>query len=51
MESNDHDILIRIDEKVDELKIQLSNHLAYHHKYTLAVWGIILASMVGLFLK
>lgn len=48
---NDHDLLIRIDEKLDELKRQFDVHLQHHFRYKIATWGIVLAAIVGLVLK
>ena len=41
---NDHDLLIRIDEKVDRIDTGFNNHLSHHWKAT----AILLAATLGL---
>lgn len=48
---NDHDLLICIDAKLKELKIQFDNHLQHHFRYNIMAWGIALAALIGLIIK
>lgn len=47
----DHDLLIRMNEKLDELKLQFNNHLSHHFRYNIMAWGIALAALIGLLVK
>lgn len=40
MERTDHDILVCIEEKLKELKLQFNNHLKHHNTYALALLTI-----------
>lgn len=46
----DHDILIRLDEKVDDMREKLRNHLLHHFRYTLLAWSIAGSTIVALIL-
>lgn len=46
MKDDDHDLLIRIDTKLDLLQKQFSNHLKHHFVYTLALFTSLL-SVIG----
>lgn len=48
MESNDHDILIRLDEKVTDIKESLDNHLTHHFRYNLLAWSITASAIIAL---
>lgn len=39
-ERTDHDILICIEEKIKELRLQFDNHLKHHNMYTIALLTI-----------
>jgi len=41
---NDHDLLIEISTKLDELKAQFNNHLVHHGKYSY----LVIATLIGL---
>jgi len=36
---SDHDLLIRINVKLDELKLDFENHLTDHKKYMVMAWS------------
>jgi hypothetical protein len=44
----DHDLLIRIDERVAKLDRCMMSHLAHHWAFTLSVVGAILAAAASL---
>lgn len=48
---SDHDLLIRIDERVEKLDRCMSNHLKHHRTITLAVIGAFLAAAGALLVK
>lgn len=43
----DHDILIRLCEKVDLLNLNLTNHLAHHARYTLALLVALISTLTA----
>jgi hypothetical protein len=45
---SDHDLLIRVDEKLDGLIGQFSNHLKHHFRYNILAWTIALGAIVTL---
>jgi hypothetical protein len=47
-EPNDHDLLIRIDERVAKLDRSMTNHLAHHWAVTLALVGSVLTALASL---
>lgn len=47
-EPSDHDLLIRIDERVRKLDRCLANHLAHHWGISLALVGALLAALASL---
>ena len=47
-EPTDHDLLIRIDERVGKLDRCMTNHLAHHWAVSLAVLGAVLAAVASL---
>jgi hypothetical protein len=48
---DEHDLLIRIDEQLKELKKDFENHLAHHFRYNLMAWSITIAALIGLYFK
>ena len=48
---NDHDLLVRMDEKLDELSKQFSNHIRHHWMVTIPVLVIALGLLVALLTK
>ena len=48
MEINDHDLLIRIDTKLDELSKQFTNHLRHHFLFSLTALSMAGAAIVAL---
>ncbi len=46
-EKNDHDLIITIDVKLDELKNQFSNHLKHHWAITITLLSITLTSLIS----
>ena len=48
----DHDLLIRIDERVERIETEVSNHLATHGKVNILAWstaaGAVIALIIGL---
>jgi hypothetical protein len=44
----DHDLLIRIDERVQKLDRCMANHLAHHWTVSVAVLGAILTALASL---
>lgn len=47
-EQSDHDLLIRLDEKLDGLTTQFTNHLKHHFRYNILAWTIALGAIVTL---
>ncbi len=45
---NDHDLLVCIDVKLKELKLQFSNHLKHHFIISMAACGIALSTITTL---
>lgn len=48
MESSDHDLLVRIDERVKKLDRCMTNHLAHHWALTLAIGTAAIGAFVSL---
>ena len=48
---NDHDLLMRIDEKLDGLSKQFSNHIRHHWMVTIPVLAIALGLLIALLTK
>ncbi|MCK5615816.1 hypothetical protein KAR91_78860 [Candidatus Pacearchaeota archaeon] len=48
---NDHDLLVRMDEKLDGLSKQFSNHIRHHWIVTVPVIMIALGLLVALLTK
>ena len=46
MRLNDHDLLVRIDERVTKIDRCLSNHLAHHWALTLAIATALVGAVV-----
>ena len=44
----DHDLLIRMDEKLDALKVSFDNHLRHHARYTYLLLGITISAVISL---
>jgi uncharacterized membrane protein len=47
-EPTDHDLLIRIDERVAKLDRCMTNHLAHHWAVSMAVLGAVLTALASL---
>jgi len=47
-EPSDHDLLIRIDERVRKLDRCMTNHLAHHWAVSMAVLGAVLTALASL---
>ena len=47
-ELSDHDLLIRIDERVRKLDRCMTNHLAHHWTVSIAVQGAVLTALASL---
>jgi hypothetical protein len=47
-ELSDHDLLIRIDERVHKLDRCMTNHLAHHWSVSVAVLGAVLTALASL---
>ena len=45
---NDHDLLVRLDIKVDGICKNLTNHLAHHFRINLMAWGAALSAICAL---
>ena len=45
---NDHDLIVRIDAKLDELKTQFDNHLSHHFKATILAWTTAISAIGAL---
>lgn len=48
---NDHDLLMRMDEKLDGLSEQFSNHIRHHWMVTIPVLIIALGLLIALLTK
>ena len=48
MTDTDHDILIRVETKLEEIKIDFENHLVHHFRYSIMAWGVALGAIVTL---
>lgn len=48
---NDHDLLIKINTILEELKVDFDNHLNHHFRYNCLAWGVALAALIGLIIK
>lgn len=48
---NDHDLLVRMDEKLDGLSKQFSNHIRHHWAVTIPVILIALGLLIALLTK
>jgi hypothetical protein len=47
-EPSDHDLLIRIDERVQKLDRCMTNHLTHHWTVSIAVLGAVLTALASL---
>ena len=47
-EPTDHDLLVRIDERVAKLDRCMTNHLAHHWAVTVTLVGAVLAALASL---
>ncbi|KKK70231.1 hypothetical protein LCGC14_2926060 [marine sediment metagenome] len=47
---NDHDLLIRIDVKLDSLYAGFTNHLKHHFRYNIMAWTVTLGAIISLIL-
>ncbi len=47
MPDSDHDLLIRIDTKLDGLNEQFTNHLKHHFMYTLMALGTAISAVIA----
>jgi hypothetical protein len=45
---NDHDLLIRIDERVENIEVELSNHLTSHSKANIVAWSTAAGAILAL---
>ena len=45
---NDHDLLIRIDERVEQIEANLSNHLETHSKANIVAWSVAGSAVLAL---
>ena len=45
---NDHDLLIRIDERVEQIEGDLSNHLATHTRANIVAWSTAAGAILAL---
>jgi len=50
-EPSDHDLLIRIDERVRKLDRCLTNHLRHHWAVTLLALGAVVSALVSLLIQ
>jgi len=51
MEQNDHDLLTIVNEKLDNLVLQFTNHLNHHKKYTYFIFTAMFGLIIALILK
>ena len=47
---NDHDLLVRIDERTKTFEQQMTNHLAHHFRYTILAWSVSIGAIISLIL-
>lgn len=47
---NDHDLIVRIDERTKNFEQQMSNHLVHHFRYNFLAWTVALGAIVSLIL-
>lgn len=47
---NDHDLLVRIDERQIAFGHQMDNHLKHHFRYNILAWTVSLGAIVSLIL-
>lgn len=47
---SDHDLLLCLDVKLSELKIQFSNHLKHHEKVSDRQWAVTIAALTAGFM-
>lgn len=47
---SDHDLLIRVDTVVGDLKTDFENHLQHHFRYTIMAWTATIGLVVALIL-
>ena len=45
---NDHDIIVEMNIKLDELKLQFSNHLRHHFQYSFYIFTVCIGLIVTL---
>ena len=45
---DDHDLLVRIDERTQTFGRQMDNHLKHHFRYNLLAWTVALGAIVSL---
>lgn len=48
MTDDDHDLLIRIDERTERLETHFENHLNHHRAYTYLAWSTAIGMIVAL---
>jgi hypothetical protein len=46
MIQTDHDLLIRIDERTEDLERNFDNHLAHHFRYSILAWTITIGALI-----
>ncbi len=47
---NDHDLLVRIDERQMAFERQMINHLKHHFRYNILAWSVALGAIASLIL-
>jgi len=47
----DHDLLIRIDERLKTVENNQENHLRHHFRYNLLAWTVALGALISLLIK
>jgi len=47
---NDHDLLLRIDERTKTFERQMTNHLVHHFRYNILAWTVALGAIISLIL-
>ncbi len=47
---DDHDLLVRIDERQQTFAKQMENHLRHHFRYNILAWTVALGAIVSLIL-
>jgi hypothetical protein len=50
-EANDHDLLIRIDERVEKLDRCMTNHLRHHWAVTMLALGAVVSAVLSLLIQ